>query len=56
MIAVQAVRLPAVLGERLTDGLWQSRRQSEAFSRDGGKTYHVNGEPDTIRTTQRSKK
>ena len=33
----------------VADGLWQSRRKSSAFSCDGGKTYHVNGEPDTIR-------
>ena len=37
----------------VTDGLWQSRRKPEAFSRDGGKTYHVNGEHDTIRTSER---
>lgn len=32
----------------VTDGLWQSRRQSEAFSRDGGKTYRLNGDRDTL--------
>lgn len=40
----------------VADGLWQSRRQSQAFSKDGGKTYHVTGEPDTIRTSERSQK
>ena len=38
----------------VADGLWQSRRKPEAFSRDGGKTYHVTGEPDTFRTTFRT--
>lgn len=40
----------------VTDGLWQSRRQAEAFSRDGGLTYRLNSDRDTIRATQKSKK
>ena len=42
----------------VTDGLWQSRRQPEAFSRDGGATYRLNSDHDhdTIRTSERSKK
>lgn len=40
----------------VTDGLWQSRREASAFSRDGGKTYYVNGDRDTLRTSERSKK
>lgn len=39
----------------VTDGLWQSRRQAEAFSRDGGLTYRLNSDRDTIRTSERSK-
>lgn len=35
----------------VTDGLWQSRRKPSAFSRDGGKTYRDNDEPDTVQTT-----
>lgn len=31
-------------------GLWQSSRQSDAFSTDGGKTYYVLSERDTIIT------
>lgn len=38
----------------VADGLWQSRRKSSAFSRDGGKTYTVNGEaPGTVHNTTR---
>lgn len=40
----------------VTDGLWQSRRQSQAFSQDGGKTYRLNDDRDTIHTSERSKK
>ena len=40
----------------VTDGLWQSRRQPEAFSRDGGATYRLNSDHDTLRTSERSKK
>lgn len=40
----------------VADGLWQSRRKPEAFSRDGGVTYRLNGDRDTIRTSERSKK
>lgn len=41
----------------VTDGLWQSRRQPEAFSRDGGATYRLNSDhDDTLRTSERSKK
>lgn len=32
------------------DGLWQSRRQPRAFSKDGGKTYRLNGDRDTLHT------
>ena len=35
----------------VTDGLWQSRRQSEAFSSDGGKTYRLNSDRDTVHTS-----
>ena len=42
--------------QEVADGLWQSCRQAEAFSRDGGLTYHLNSDRDTIRTTQRSRK
>lgn len=30
------------------DGVWQNIRQSEAFSRDGGKTYRLNSEDQKI--------
>lgn len=36
----------------VTDGLWQSTRQSEAFSRDGGKTYRMNSDHDTLHTSE----
>lgn len=34
------------------DGLWQSRRQPRAFSKDGGKTYRLNGDRDTLHTAE----
>lgn len=34
------------------DGLWQNRRDSAAFSRDGGKTYSRNGEPGVTHTSE----
>ena len=38
----------------VADGLWQSRRKSSAFSRDGGLTYTVNDEaPGTVHNTTR---
>ena len=40
----------------VADGLWQSRREPEAFSRDGGATYRLNSDRDTIRISERSKK
>ena len=40
----------------VADGLWQSRREPEAFSRDGGATYRLNSDRDTIRASERSKK
>ena len=36
----------------VADGLWQSRRQSEAFSRDCGQTYRLNSDRDTIRVSK----
>lgn len=36
----------------VADGLWQSRRQSEAFSRDNGQTYRLNSDPDTTRVSK----
>ena len=35
---------------KVADGLWQSRRQPRAFSQDGGKTYRLNDERDTLHT------
>ena len=35
----------------VTDGLWQSRRQSQAFSQDGGKTYRLNDDHATLHAT-----
>lgn len=32
---------PEVWGEKDEDGIWQSIRNSEAFSHDGGKTYYL---------------
>lgn len=32
----------------VVDGLWQSRRNSEAFSNDGGKTYRLNSNQDEV--------
>ena len=40
----------------VADGLWQSRRQPQAFSQDGGKTYRLNDDRDTIHASERSKK
>ena len=40
----------------VNDGLWQSRREPSAFSRDGGLTYYLTDDRDTIRTTRRSRK
>ena len=37
----------------VTDGLWQSRRMSEAFSRDGGRTYTRNSTRSTVYTSVR---
>ena len=37
--------------QEVADGLWQSCRKSDAFSRDGGKTYHLTGDRDTIHRT-----
>ncbi len=34
----------------VADGLWQSRRQSQALSKDGGKTYRLNGDRTTLHT------
>lgn len=36
----------------VADGLWQSRRKPAAFSHDGGRTYRVNGDRDTIHRTK----
>ena len=36
----------------VADGLWQSRRQSHAFSKDGGKTYRLNDDRDTLHTAE----
>lgn len=33
-----------------TDGLWQSRRQGQAFSKDGGKTYRLQDDRGTLHT------
>jgi len=33
-------------------GIWQSRRNPEAFSKDGGKTYKTNSNPDVIRVSR----
>lgn len=35
--------------------LWQNKRKSDAFSADGGKTYRVNGDPDTVHTSEPAK-
>ena len=35
----------------VTGGLWQSRRQAQAFSQDGGKTYRLNDDRATLHTT-----
>ena len=35
----------------VTDGLWQSRRQSQAFSQDGGKTYRLNDDHAALHAT-----
>ena len=35
----------------VADGLWQSRRQSQAFSQDGGKTYRLNDDHATLHAT-----
>ena len=35
----------------VTDGLWQSRRQSQAFSQDVGKTYRLNEDRATLHAT-----
>ena len=40
----------------VTDGLWQSRRMSEAFSTDGGRTYRMNSTGDKTYTSVASKK
>ena len=40
----------------VTDGLWQSRRMPEAFSRDGGRTYRRNSTGDRTYTSVESKK
>ena len=34
--------------------LWQSRRQSQAFSQDGGKTYRLNDDRATLHATRES--
>ena len=36
----------------VADGLWQSCRHSEAFSRDNGQTYRLNSDRDTVRVSQ----
>ena len=36
--------------EEVMDGLWQSRRQPRAFSKDGGKTYRLNDDRATLHT------
>lgn len=33
------------------DGLWQNRRDSEAFSKDGGLTYRLNSSQDVLHTS-----
>lgn len=38
----------------VADGLWQSRRRPEAFSRDGGRTYRLNGDRGTVHTSERA--
>lgn len=35
----------------VADGLWQSRRQAQAFSQDGGKTYRLNDDRATLHAT-----
>lgn len=35
----------------VADGLWQSRRQAQAFSQDGGKTYRLNDARATLHAT-----
>lgn len=37
----------------VTDGLWQSRRMSDAFSRDGGRTFTRNSTVDKVYTSNR---
>ena len=41
--------------QEVADGLWQSRRQSGAFSSDGGETYRLNSDRDTIHTSEPAK-
>ena len=36
----------------VSDGLWQSCRKPDAFSRDGGRTYRVTGDRDTVHRTE----
>lgn len=38
----------------VTEGLWQSRRDPEAFSDDAGKTYSRNSEPDVVHASEPS--
>ena len=40
----------------VADGLWQSRRQSEAFSRDNGQTYRLSSDRDTTRASKPAEK
>ena len=38
--------------QEVADGLWQSCRKPDAFSRDGGRTYRVTGDRDTVHRTE----
>lgn len=40
--------------EEVGDGLWQSHRKPFAFSRDGGATYTLTGERDTVHVSEKS--
>lgn len=39
--------------EEIARGLWQSHRRADAFSRDGGRTYHLLDKPEEVFETIR---
>jgi hypothetical protein len=46
----------SLVAEEMSNGedLWQNRRDSRAFSNDGGKTYRRNGEKNVLHTSERT--